>query len=100
MRFACLPPDFIVNEIASDNIFGGECSQTVMKGMSYHLLCNAKFDNPLAQFYPRKAKPYLMIIGCSPTATSEPKIPVQYYKHNEWHTICTDLYPNLETTTG
>lgn len=95
VRFSCLEPSIIVNEIATDKMFGGECSQIVMKGMSYHLLINTKFDNSLAELYPRKSKESLFIAG-----PSESKFQMQFYKDEKWEEIDIKSTIDLSTLTG
>ena len=99
IRFAALPPDFIVTEIASDNLFSGECSQAVMKGMSYHLLTNAKFDSPIASAYPRKSKASLFIVGTGGNG-KENQSPLKFYKDNQWHYVDTAGFHQLDSITG
>ena len=63
VRFSCLQPNFIVTEIASDPIFSGPCSTSIMQAMSYHLLANAKFENPLVKKYPRNSSKNICVVG-------------------------------------
>jgi hypothetical protein len=63
VRFSCLQPNFIVTEIASDPIFSGPCSTSIMQAMSYHLLANAKFENPLVKSYPRNSSKNICVVG-------------------------------------
>jgi len=97
IRFSCLPKEYIVNDIACDKLFGGECSQTVMKGMSYHLLSNAKFENQLSNFYPRKSKPSVLVVG---SQISSNKNPFQFYKNEKWNETESGNHPNLQNITG
>ena len=63
VRFSCLQPNFIVTQIASDAIFSGPCSASIMQAMSYHLLANAKFENELAKKYPRNSSKNICVVG-------------------------------------
>ena len=63
VRFSCLQPNFIVTQIASDAIFSGPCSASIMQAMSYHLLANAKFENDLAKMYPRNSSKNICVVG-------------------------------------
>ncbi|CAG5078819.1 Oidioi.mRNA.OKI2018_I69.PAR.g9095.t1.cds [Oikopleura dioica] len=88
VRFSCLQPNFIVTQIASDAIFSGPCSASIMQAMSYHLLGNAKFENDLAKMYPRNSSKNICVVGYTRDNTQ-----ISGLKNSQWINFDSSCIP-------